>query len=70
MTGCVSISIASLAGICLPSINTEARILIFPGVVVDFTSTGAVPHCTGRGLAITSSPPKITPSPSISKRIK
>ena len=48
------------------SASTDKRILISPGVVVDLTSTGAVPQSTGRGLVNVSSLATSWPWPSIS----
>lgn len=65
LMGKVGIISSAGTGVCLPCHTTDARILIFPGVVVDLTSTGAVPQSTGRGLVNVSSSATSWPCPSI-----
>ena len=67
---CDSITSSVLNGISSPFFNTEAVTFIFPERVVERSKTGAVPHTTGRGFAITSSPPTIVASPSTSNFTK
>lgn len=64
--GKVEIINSAGTGVCLPCYATDARILIFPGVVVDLISTGAVPQSTGRGLVNVASSATSCPCPSIS----